>query len=62
MKLNKRLIVKGIGWELTGLIYVYLLLSLFDFTPGKTSIIWLVGRLAMYYSYHLLWKKIKWGK
>lgn len=57
MKINKRLWVKGIFWELSGIIVMYLLTR-----DLKISIGYVLIRLTMYVAYHEFWKKIKWGK
>ena len=54
----KRLIVKGVLWEVLGVIVLLLLTG-----SLKVSIVYIAIRTALYPIYHLIWKKIKlWKK
>ena len=54
---NKRLIVKGIIWELLGIILLILMFGVI-----KTSILFVIFRIILYPIYHKIWKRSKWGK
>ena len=54
---NKRLIVKGITWELFGLLILFLMSNNFEF-----SLLYILLRIFTYPIFHKLWKNIKWGK
>lgn len=54
---NKRLFVKGIIWEIIGVILLILM-----FRVWAISIMYVLIRVFLYPIYHKLWKKSKWGK
>ena len=57
MKSDIRIIVKGIVWELIGLLLIYILTK-----DLKVSGIYVGLRILLYYFYHKIWKYIKWRK
>jgi hypothetical protein len=56
-KIYWRSIVKGLVWEILGIIVLLLLTS-----SVKISFVYFNIRVVMYYIYHWLWKKTEWGK
>lgn len=50
----KRLVLKGVLWELLGIIVLFILTG-----SLKVSLVYVLIRIALYPMYHLLWKKIK---
>lgn len=49
----KRLMVKGVLWELLGILVLFLLTG-----SLKISFLYVLIRIALYPIYHLIWKKI----
>lgn len=57
LKIYWRNIVKGLVWELLGLVLLYILTG-----DVKISFAYFIIRVVMYYVYHALWKKVAFGK
>lgn len=57
MSKHIRTIVKGIIWELLGLALILILTS-----DAKISVAYITLRIVMYWIYHRIWKKIRFGK
>jgi hypothetical protein len=62
----RRILIKGILWELTGILCLTILALLYtDFTLPKAGFIALLYhgiRITMYFAYEELWMQIRWGK
>lgn len=61
-KNERRLIVKTILWESTGLITLFLWLYFFPIHPAKSSLGYFAIRSITYYVYHKWWKQTGWLK
>lgn len=61
-KNDKRLIIKAILWESTGLITLFLWLYFFSTNPAKSSLGYFAIRTLTYYFYHKWWKQNSWLK
>ena len=57
MKIRLRTVVKGIIWELFGLVIAFIV-----FKELKPIGIYFLIRIVIYYPYHILWKRIKFRK
>ena len=51
-----RTFVKGVMWELLGLVLIYILTY-----SVQTSLTYISIRIVLYFIYHRIWKMIKWG-
>lgn len=51
-----RTFVKGVVWELFGLILIYILIH-----SIQTSLTYIGIRIMLYFIYHRVWKMMKWG-
>jgi len=52
-----RSFIKGVTWETSGLVVLYLLTK-----SIKVSLSYLIIRVALYWLHERLWKKARWGK
>lgn len=54
---NGRMFIKGVIWELTGFLALWIITG-----SVKTGILYTAIRILMYFAHEKLWKYIKWGK
>jgi len=57
MKIRLRTVLKGVIWEIIGLLIAFLV-----FKELKPIGIYFLIRIIIYYPYHMFWKKIKFHK
>lgn len=65
-KFHKRTFIKGLTWECSGLIALFLVMY-FGVVPNALiasvwTIIYTAIRVGMYYIHERIWKKTSWGK
>lgn len=63
---HKRTLIKGITWEGSGLVTLFLIMY-FGIVPNAMvasvwTIIYTVIRVSMYYVHERIWKRTSWGK
>ena len=63
---HKRTFVKGLTWEGSGLISLFIAAYAFGLTDALTAsiftIVYTAARVGMYYIHERIWKKTSWGK
>jgi len=63
---HKRTFIKGLTWEGSGLIALFLIMYFGVVPNALTASIWTVvytvARVGMYYIHERVWKKTSWGK
>lgn len=63
---HKRTFIKGLTWECSGLIILFLIMY-FGVVPDAIvasmwTIVYTIVRIGMYYIHDRIWKKTSWGK
>lgn len=63
---HKRTFVKGLTWEGSGLVTLFLIMYLGIVPDALTASAWTVAytvvRVGMYYLHERIWKRTSWGK
>lgn len=63
---HKRTLVKGLTWEGSGLIALFLIMYLGIIPDALTASIWTIAytaiRVGMFYIHERIWKRTSWGK